>query len=237
MIDAAQRKAAKIAGVAFLLTMAIVVAVNFGINGRLLVAGNPTETARNILAHERLFRVGIAGNLIYAVGVMVLLAALYVVLRPVSRGLAVLATVWRLVFAAIWVLVVLNYFTALRLLSDADYLPALRPDEAQSLARFYLSGFDQYYVGLLFWAMASTLYSYLWLKSRYVPRALAAFGLIGSGWCVACTLLLYVFPNFPKVVNLWWFDTPMALFEIGLGIWLLVKGLAEADSASRAQTA
>ena len=237
MIDAAQRKAAKIAGVAFLLTMAIVVAVNFGINQRLLVAGNPTETARNILAHERLFRLGMAGNLIYAVGVMVLLAALYVILRPVSRGLALLATVWRLVFAAIWVLVVLNYFTALRLLSGADYLRALRPDEVQSLARFYLSGFDQYYVGLLFWAMASTVYSYLWLKSRYVPRALAAFGLIGSGWCVACTLLLYVFPNFPKVVNLWWFDTPMALFEMGLGIWLRVKGLAKADSASRPQTA
>lgn len=72
--------------------------------------------------------------------------------------------------------------------------------------------------------MASTVYSYLWLKSRYVPRALAAFGLIGSGWCVACTLLLYVFPNFPKVVNLWWFDTPMALFEIGLGILAAGKG-------------
>ena len=237
MIDAAQRKAAKIAGVAFLLTMATVIAVNFGINERLLVAGNPTETARNILAHERLFRLGIAGNLIYSAGVIVLLSALYVVLRTVNRGLALLAAVWRLVFAATWVLIQLNFFSALRLLNGADYLRAFGADGAQTLARFYLSGFDQYYVGVLFYGLASTACSWLWLKSRYVPRALVAFGLIASAWCVACTLLLYVFPNFPNVVNLWWFDFPMALFEMGLGIWLLIKGLAEPDSASRPQTA
>lgn len=233
MIDAAQRKAVRIAGVAFLLTMAIVIAVNFGINMRLLVAGNATDTARNILAHERLFRIGLAGNLIYSAGLIILLSALYVVLRKVDEGLALLAAVCRLVFAATWTLVVLNGFSALRLLHGADYLRPLGLDGAQALARFYLSGFDQYYVGLLFYGLASTACSWLWLRSRYVPRALAAFGLIGSAWCVACTLLLYVFPNFPKTVNLWWFDTPMVLFEMGLGIWLLAKGLAEPDSASR----
>jgi hypothetical protein len=44
---------------AYLITFATVVYVNFGIHGR-LIAGNNAETARNILAHERLFRIGIA---------------------------------------------------------------------------------------------------------------------------------------------------------------------------------
>src|SRR5690349_4356702 len=39
-IEESQRKAAKLAGTAFLLTMVLVVADNFGINERLLVAGN-----------------------------------------------------------------------------------------------------------------------------------------------------------------------------------------------------
>ena len=54
-INESQRKAARVAGFFYLLTFAIVVAVNFGINERLMVAGDPAQTARNILAHERLF--------------------------------------------------------------------------------------------------------------------------------------------------------------------------------------
>ena len=232
MIDETQRKAARIAGVAFLLTMAVVVAVNFAINQRLLAGGSPAEIPRNILAHERLFRLGIAGNLVYAAGLMVLLSALYVILRPVNRGLALLAAAWRLAYAATWALMALNFFSALRLLSGADYLGAPGPDGKQALAHFYLSGFDQYYVGLLFYGLASTACSWLWLKSHYIPRALGAFGLIGSVWCVACTLLLYVFPSFPTVVNLWWFDTPMALFEMALGVWLVATGLKEPRNAA-----
>ena len=66
--------------------------------------------------------------------------------------------------------------------------------------------FDYYYVGLLFGALASTVCGYLWFKSRYIPRALAAFGVITSAFCVACTFVFYIFPNFDKIVNLWWFD-------------------------------
>jgi len=60
--DESQLKAARVAGFLYLLTFAIVVAVNFGINERLMVAGNPGQTARNILAHKRFFRIGIASE-------------------------------------------------------------------------------------------------------------------------------------------------------------------------------
>jgi hypothetical protein len=78
---------------------------------------------------------------------------------------------------------------------------------------------------LLFGALASTVCGYLWLKSRYIPRALAAFGVISSGWCAASTFVFYIFPDFAKVVNLWLFDSPMATFELALSFWLLFKGL------------
>jgi hypothetical protein len=52
--------------------MATVVFANFGIHARLIVAGNAAETARNIMAHERLFRIGIACGLIYGAGLVVL---------------------------------------------------------------------------------------------------------------------------------------------------------------------
>jgi len=224
-IDESQRKAAKVAGLAYLTTFAPVVCVNFGIHARLIVENN-AETARNILAHETLFRIGMAGDLLYCAGVVVLLTALYVILKPLNPGLALLAAFWRLIWVFMWLVMTLNLFDALRLLSSAASLQAFEPERLQAWAKFYLStSFDYYYVGLLFGALASTVCGCLWFKSRYIPRALAAFGAISSAFCVACTLIFYIFPNFAKVLNLWWFDTPMGLFDIALSFWLLFRGL------------
>jgi uncharacterized protein DUF4386 len=224
-IDESQRKTARVAALAYLITFASVVYVNFGIHDR-LISNDNAETARNILAHERLFRVGIVGDLIYCVGVVVLLTALYVILKPVNRGLALLAAFWRLVWVLMWLAMTLNLFDALRLLKGADYSQALGAERVQALASLYLgTRFDYYYVGLLFGGLASTVCGYLWFKSRYIPRALAAFGLISSAFCVGCTLAFYIFPNFDKIVNLWWFDSPMGIFDIVLSFWLLIRGL------------
>ena len=114
-IDDSQRTAARVAGFAYLITFATVVYVNFGIHDRLIVENNAAETARNILAHERLFRIGIVGDLIYCTGVVVLLTALYVILKPVNWGLALLAAFWRLVWALMWLVMTLNLFEVLRL--------------------------------------------------------------------------------------------------------------------------
>jgi hypothetical protein len=232
-IDESQRKAAKVAGLAYLITFAIVVYVNFGIHDRLIVESN-AEATRNILAHEQLFRVGMAGDLIYCAGVVVLLTALYVILRPVNRGLALLAALWRLVWVLMWLAMTLNLFSALRLLNGAAYLQAFEAERLQALARFYLATrFEYYYVGLLFGALASTVCGYLWFKSGYIPRALAGFGVISSAFCVACTLVFYIFPTFDKIVNLWWFDSPMGVFDIALSFWLLFRGLGPSAARER----
>lgn len=208
---------------------------HFGIHDR-LIESDAAATARNILAHERLFRIGLVGDLIYCVGIVVLLTALYVILRPVSHGLALLAAFWRFVWVLMWLAMTLHLFDALRMISGADSVNGIEAGRWQALARLYLdTRFDYYYVGLLFGALASTLCGYLWLKSRYIPRALAGFGVISSAWCVACTLVFYIFPHFDAIVNLWWFDTPMGLFDLATSFWLLFRGLrppGTADSAS-----
>jgi hypothetical protein len=231
-IEEPRRRAARVAGFAFLFAMAIVVLANYGINFRLIVPGNAVDTARNIMAHETLFRLNIACNLIYVVTVVILLAALYVILEPVSRSLALVAAFSRLVFALVWGVAALNTLDALRLLGDAAYLPVFNADQLQTLARLHLtSSFDAYYVGLPFWGLASTVCGYLWLRSRYVPRALAVFGVISSAWCVLCAFAFIVFPRFDGAVNAYWFDMPMVLFELALGLWLLFKGLRPSPAA------
>jgi hypothetical protein len=225
-VDESQRKAASVAGFAYLLSFATVVFVQFRIHDRLIVQHNAAETARNIMTHERLFRVGIALDLISCASVVALLSALYVILKPVNRTLALLAAFWRLLYALMWIQMALNLFDVLRLLSGVDYLRPFDAAPLQATVELYLGArFDQYYVGLLFWALASAVCSYLWFKSRYIPKALAAFGVISSAWCAACTFAFIISPNFARVINLWWFDSPMGIFDIATSFWLLFRGL------------
>jgi hypothetical protein len=123
----------------------------------------------------------------------------------------------------------LNLFTALRLLSGSDYLRALGAERLPVFARLFLSGFDAYYVALLFYGLGATVSSYLWFKSHYIPRALAVAGVISCLFCAGCTLAFLIVPDFTKVVNLWWFDSPMAVFEVATSLWLLIKGLKTPD--------
>lgn len=236
-IDESQRKAARVAGSAFLFAAVIVVLANYGISFRLIVPGNAAETARNILAHQTLFRLNIACDLIYVLTVLAQLAALYVILKPVNRNLALVAVFCRLVYALMWGVMALDMLGGLRLLGNAAYLPVFQADQLQALARLHLAaGHDAYYVGLPFWGLASTVCGYLWFKSRTIPRALAAFGVISSAWCVFCAFAYLVFPRFDQAVHAGWFDVPMAFFEMALALWLLIKGLRPSGMAEQEHT-
>ena len=229
--DSSQRAPARLAGLALLLSFPIVVLVNFGIFEPLFIGVDSAQAARNIVGQATLFRLGLAGTVLYSLGVVVVSAALHVLLEPVDRGLALLATLGRLVYALTWLLVTTNLFTALRVLTRAELARAFPPDQLPALARLFLSGSDHYYVGLLFWSLASALGAWLWLQSGSLPRALAVSGVLAGSWCAACTLVYLVFPGLQEFVNLWWFDMPMVIFELALGL-LLLRGTLRGSGAA-----
>jgi len=225
-IGNAQGTAARVAGWSGLLTFAIVVFGNYVLLNPLIVPSNVAATAQNVVAHQTQLRITAVCFLTYSLGVVVLLTALYVILKPVNHGLALVGALFRLVFALLWLLSPLNLLAMLRLVSNANYLQAFEPDRLQALARLHLGAtFDDYYIGLPFFGLAATVCAYLWLKSNYIPKGLAISGLIASAWCVLCAFVFLIFPQFNKVVNDYLFDSPMALFELIVSFWLLFKGL------------
>jgi Domain of unknown function (DUF4386) len=119
----------------------------------------------------------------------------------------------------------LNAFAVLALLSGADYLRAVDTQQLQALVYTFLrvhgAGFN---VGFVFLGLGSTVFSYLWFKSRYIPRALAALGIFGSLVLAIVTLAIMVFPSLGAVVGLAYM-MPMGIYEVTLGFWLLVKGI------------
>ena len=138
-VGVSQRQAALIAGFSLPFAMVLVVFANFYIGANLIVPSNAVDTAKNILAHETRFHVWVACNLLYAINVIAISAALYVVLKPVNLGLALAATLCRLIYSTMWVTISLNMLSAFALLGDAPYLHVVETDHLQALARPHTS--------------------------------------------------------------------------------------------------
>jgi hypothetical protein len=224
-LNESQRRAARVVGLAYLVAL---IPANFAelyVPLKLFVYDNAAETARNVMAHERLFRLGIAANLTLFATDIVLLTALYVVLEPVNRSLALLAAFFRLIETASLVIVAMNDFQVLRVLSGAEYLRGLEADRLQALARLSIDAHgDGYTVALVFFGIGSAVFCHLWLRSRYIPGALAGWGVLSSWLVAACSLAIIVFPDLSERLIPGYF-VPIFVFEVAMGSWLLIKGL------------
>jgi hypothetical protein len=228
-VDESQRKAARVAGVLYLLTILAANLTEFYVRRQMMVPGDAVQTAMNIAAHAQLFRIGVAGDLLMLAGNLVLVAALYVVLKPVNRNLALLAVFWWLVECSIAAAAVGIDFAAVHSLTGFNSLPALNTEQLQVLARLLVSldaGGNR--AAALFFGLGSTVFCYLWFKSRYIPRLLACLGILASLVPTFIPLSTIVFASLADVpLRRARTGIPIVIFEVILGFWLLIKGIGE----------
>jgi hypothetical protein len=99
------------------------------------------------------------------------------------------------------------------------------PEAANTLATFLLKfGGWKTTVGAMLFAVGSALFSWLMLRGRIIPEALAWVGVFASLLLVAALPLRLAGGLHSPVTDLVWI--PMAAFEIPLALWLIVKGAA-----------
>jgi hypothetical protein len=72
------------------------------------------------------------------------------------------------------------------------------------------------------------VFCYLWFKSSFIPKTLAAWGVFSSLLLGACAFAFIVFPELRKIVPVGIYGGPIFFFELTMGFWLLIKGLRPA---------
>lgn len=227
---------ARIGGILYLF---IIVAALFGevfVRGRLIVSGDADATASNILGSETLFRVGLAGEMLTCACDVALAMILYVLLKPVSRNLALLAAFFRVTFVAIYGVAKLFEIAALVLLGDADYLKAFEPQQLHALAYVSLRVHSLGYgASLLFFGFCCVLFGDLIRRSGYLPRIIGVLLVIGGLGYIAFSLAQMLAPAFAARFLFPWLMLPAVPAELGLCLWLIVKGVNVPKWEERAQ--
>jgi Domain of unknown function (DUF4386) len=217
------KKTARISGLLYLLNG---VTGFFGIiyvPSKLVVPGNAAATAHNILASERLFRLGIASEVICAFEYIYLLWVLYRLLVGVSRTHASLMVLFGAAFVPIMCMNAVSEITALMLLRGGDFLSLFDQLQRKSLAMVFLSvrryGYD---VG---WVFGLAIFHFgvcVW-KSGFLPRFLGALLVAASFGYVAVSLGPLLLPSYASIVGRV-ANIPLTLGEPAAILWLLIRG-------------
>jgi hypothetical protein len=188
--------------------------------GKLVVSGNASATAANILGHERLFWLGFASSLMGVVFHIAWALLIYVLLKPVNRSLSLLAAFFVLVCCAMQALTSLLYLAPLLILQGGSSLSAFTAEQLQALAVMFLK-LNQYAFNtdLVFFGFWCILTGYLIFRSTFLPRVLGVLVMIsGLGW------MTYLYPPLAYRLSLL-ITAASALGEIPMELWLMVKGV------------
>lgn len=213
---------ARIAGALFLISF---VAGGFGeayVPSKLIVSGDPAATANNIHALGSLFRWGFVGYLVEATCDIALTLILYVLLRPVSKGLALLAAFFGLVGTAEFASAEIFYLAPSLILGDAAYLKTFSPVQLNTLALLSLKLFG--YAGemfTVFYGAGWVVRGYLIFRSDYLPKILGVLMTLGGLAFITRNFLLVLTPMYAPGSLL----LLIAPGGLALAVWLLVRGV------------
>lgn len=214
---------ARIAGALILISVVVGGFGEFFVPTTILAAGNAAATAHNVVANDALFRMGFAAYLVEAMCDISLTLILYLLLRPVSRNIALLAVFFRLVGTAVFAAAELFYLAPLLILGGADYLKSFSPDQLNSLAYLSLNvyGYGADRIANVLYGVGSIVIGYLMFRSDFLPRVLGFLMALGGLGFAVRGFALVLAPAYASSALV----LPTALAGLALAVWFLAKGV------------
>jgi hypothetical protein len=222
-----KKKNARIAGLLYLL---IAITGGFGImytQSNILVPNNATATASNITNAEFTFQLSIFSNLISQALTIFLALTLARLFKDVSPKLTKYMVTLVLVAVPISFLNVLNLVAAQMFVGGADFLNVFDTNQLNSLALVFI---NLYQFGIsvvgIFWGLWLFPFGMLIIKSKFIPKIIGIFLVIGCFAYLIDSVISILFPehktSISSIIML-----PLALGEFSAILWLLIKGVRE----------
>ena len=214
---------ARIAGFTYLFYMAVGGSSHALMNRATNAEGTAATLAR-IAEHALDVRVSVLLQLLECLSALVLAVALYGITRDQDRELAMLALACRVGEGVIGAIGIPQALGLMWLATAAAGATAPDVATANALGAFLLMPVPSIPIGAIFFAVGSTLFSYLLLLGRMVPVSLAWLGVFASVLLVVgLPLQLVGFLEGPLAAYMW---VPIVVFQVTLGLWLLIKGVS-----------
>src|SRR5437867_8312983 len=216
-------KAARIAGAVYL---SMVITGPFSliyVPSKLIVHGNATSTAANILAHATMFRFGIIAGLFGQVIFICLAVALYRLLGDVNKIWARMMFGLVLVAAAVGFVIELNNLGALILFRGGEFLSVFDTAQLDALGMLFIRLHGQgNMIAEIFWGLCLFPFGLLVFRSGFLPRWIGVWLMINCFGYVVLSVIGFFFPAYNDKAFL--YLQPVLFGELAIMLWLLIRG-------------
>jgi hypothetical protein len=189
-----------------------------------IVPGDAAATAGRIADGMLTYRLLVLADLVSAIGFLFLAWTLYKLFSGVDKTLALLLVILVSVSAALGIASTVNMMAPLVLVSGADFLSVFTKAQLDALVLGFLH-LRNYGLALnaAFWGLWLVPFGLLVIKSRFIPKILGVFLIIGCPAYLALCVTSIVFPA--RVQLVYQIGLPFfAIAELPIMLWLLIKG-------------
>jgi hypothetical protein len=227
---------ARLAGSLYLIVIVLGAFAELGVRARVFVPGDPARTAQNILAHQSLYRLGLAAEVFYLACNVPLIFVLYGVFKVVRQKVALLGAMFALIAAAVEAASLLAHYAPTVLLRDSVALNAFTPAQWQAASYASLQLFEGgFNISLVFFGCDCLALSYLIVNSKFLPRLIGiGLAIEGLGYLVN-SFSLFLAPELQARIFPYFAVTGLA--EVAFALWLLLVGIDESRWAEQAHAA
>jgi hypothetical protein len=218
-------EAQRYARVAGILVAISLFAGGFGesfVPGKLIVAGDFQETSLRVAASLGLFRAGFLSYMVEAACDLSLTAIFYLLLRPVSAPLSLIAAFFGLFCTATFAVGEIFYYAAALPQMDAHFAASLSPDTRIRFAYLCLKLYGTVFnIFAGFYGAETMLRGYLFFRSRYLSRLLGGLLMLGGAGFILKNLCAVLAPRYDSML----LALPLMVAMLGMAIWLPLRGI------------
>jgi hypothetical protein len=213
------RRMARLAGLSYLIYSLAGAYITFGPVPSIRVL------AQDAAQFEYMFRTGMLAEMVMYTFVVISAAAMYGALKSVNKSAALIAVFCRMIEATMGAAFIILKYAALSAVINTEVTTGFSPEVRDSLIMLLrdIAGSAIYFL-LIPMAVGGVIYFVLFYQSRYIPRWLAASGVLAYSVVGTVAALVILYPQLEQHIML--FFIPGGLIEWIIALWLLLAGVS-----------